>query len=61
MDPNETLRLILEARDFFLEAHANDNHEAAIEYAHAVVDGIDGLHAWLSLGGALPSDWRHAK
>lgn len=57
MDPNETLRLILEARKSAEAAREGDSNDAEIEALWELAEHTDNLMTWLSNGGYQP-DWQ---
>ena len=61
MDPNETLKLILDKarKQKYFEVVIGDGSgvEEALDHADSLADSIIELHEWLSKGGFLPAAW----
>lgn len=55
MDPNELLRLALDARKRAGEAAEGDSNDAEIQYWQEYGEYTDDLFTWLSNGGFQPN------
>jgi hypothetical protein len=63
MDPNETLRMILEKSHKILANTDMDDPNLAEQaiLADDLAEAITNLHEWICKGGFLPNMWRRAK
>ncbi len=59
MDPNETLLTLRRLASWLSDGNGNEvtREEAGRELAEA----FESLDTWLSRGGFLPDEWRHAR
>ena len=61
MDPNATLRDLLEYRDEIFEEWDNATEDGECEATDreiCIAELIDALDGWISRGGFLPQKWR---
>lgn len=59
MDPNETLRRALDAKQRYEQATPGSSQEA--DAAMDLADAFGDLHTWLSRGGFLPAAWANGR
>jgi hypothetical protein len=58
MNPNETLRLMREAMQTYLQGEATRDREVMADAASDLYTHAAALDTWLSRGGFLPDAWR---
>lgn len=58
MDPDETLRGIVESANAVLNDEADTYPDNLGSDATALAEGVQNLHTWLMGGGFLPAAWR---